>query len=68
LFSFVGIIAHYLSKDLVNKNILISMRKIKSTHINENIIEVIISMLMEMEIVSRLEYFIADNAPFNNVC
>src|SRR5579859_3722491 len=31
LLSFVGIIAHYLDKDLVNKSALIGMHKIKGT-------------------------------------
>jgi hypothetical protein len=66
--SFIEIVAHYLNKDLVNKSTLISMRKIKNAHINENIAEIIISMLMKMRIVSRLKYFIGDNVSFNDVC
>ena len=42
------------------------MRRIKGAHTNENITKVIISMLKKMRIVSRLKYFIADNASNNN--
>ena len=64
----VGIVAHYLDKDLVNKSTLIGMRRVKGAHSGENIAEVMIPVLEEMGIVSRLGYFIGDNAGPNDTC
>jgi len=64
----VGVVAHYLDKDLVNKSTLIGMRRVKGAHTGENIAEVMIPVLEEMGIVSRLGYFIGDNAGPNDTC
>jgi hypothetical protein len=64
----VGFVAHYLDKDLVNKSTLIGMHRVKGAHTGENIAEVMIPVLEEMGIVSRLGYFIADNASNNDTC
>jgi hypothetical protein len=63
----VGIVAHYLDKDLVNKSTLIGMRRVRGTHSDENIAEIMIPVLEEMGIVSRLGYFIGDNAGSNDI-
>jgi hypothetical protein len=44
------------------------MRKVKGTYSGENIAEVMIPVLVEIKIVSRLEYFIRDNAGLNDIC
>jgi hypothetical protein len=62
----VGIVAHYLDKNLVNKATLIGLRRVKGSHTGENIAEVMIPVLKEMGIVSRLGYFIGDNASPND--
>jgi hypothetical protein len=65
--SIIGIIAYYLDKDLVNRSTLIGIRKVKGAHSGENIAEVIIPVLVEIRIVSRLGYFIGDNAGPNDI-
>ena len=64
----VGIVAHYLDKDLINKSTLIGMRRIKGAHSGENIAEVMIPVLDEMGIVSRLGYVIGDTAGSIDSC
>ena len=62
----VGIVTYYLDKDLVNKSTLIGIRRVKGAYSGENIAEVIIPVLEEIGIVSRLGYFIGDNAGPND--
>jgi glucose-6-phosphate 1-dehydrogenase len=64
----IGIVTHYLNKDLINKNTLISMRRVKGAYNSENITEVMIPVLEKIRIVSRLEYFIENNAGPNDIC
>jgi hypothetical protein len=44
------------------------MRRVKGAHNNENITKVMIPVLEKIEIISRLEYFIEDDAGFNDIC
>ena len=64
----VGIVAHYLDKDLVVQSTLIGMRRVKGAHTGENIAEAMIPVLVEMGVVSRLGFFVGDNAGNKNTC
>jgi hypothetical protein len=64
----VGIVAHYLDKDLVVQSTLIGMRRVKGAHTGENIAEAMIPVLVEMGVVSRLGFFVGDNAGNNDTC
>jgi hypothetical protein len=64
----VGVIVHYLDKDLINRSYLIGMRRINRAHTGENITEAVIPVLVEMGIISKLGYFIADNDGRNDTC
>jgi hypothetical protein len=44
------------------------MRRVKGVYSGENITEVMIPVLEEIGIVSRLGYFIGDNVGLNNIC
>jgi hypothetical protein len=59
-------VAYYLDKDLVNKSTLIGMRRVKGAYTSENIAEVMIPVLEEIGIISRLGYFVGDNAGPND--
>jgi hypothetical protein len=64
----VGNVAHYLDKDLVVQSTLIGMRRAKGAHTGENIAEAMIPVLVEMGVVSRLGFFVGDNAGNNDTC
>jgi hypothetical protein len=64
----VGIVAHYLDKNLKVQNHLIGMRRVSGTHSGENIAEAMIPVLQEMGVVFRLGYFIGDNHDANATC
>ena len=64
----VGVVVHYLDKDLVNRSYLIGMRRISGAHTGENIAEAVMPILSEMGILPKLGYFIADNDGRNNTC
>lgn len=63
----VAVIAHFLDKDLKNRSLLIGMRRVRGSHSGENTAEAIIPVLVEMGVVSKLGFFIADNATVNDV-
>jgi len=62
----IGIITYYLDKDLINKAILIDIRRAKDSYINKNITEIIILILEKIGIISYFKYFIGDNIGSNN--
>jgi hypothetical protein len=62
----ITVVAHYLNKDLNARSYLIGLRRINGAHSGENIAEAILPILQEMGIISRLGFFIADNAGNNN--
>jgi hypothetical protein len=64
----VGVVVHYLDKDLVNRSYLIGMRRIRGAHTGENIAEAVMPILLEMRILPKLGYFIADNDGRNDTC
>lgn len=63
----VAVVAHFLDKDLINRSLLIGMRRVRGSHSGENVAEVIIPILIEMGVVSKLGYFTTDNATTNDV-
>jgi hypothetical protein len=64
----VGIVVHYLDKDFVSRSYLVGMPRVKGAHTGENIAEAIAPVLLEMKILPKLGYFIADNASNNDTC
>jgi hypothetical protein len=63
-----GIVAHYLDKELKARSYLIGLRRVKGAHSGENIAEAMIPVLEELQIVSKLGFFICDNASNNDTC
>jgi len=53
----VGVIVHYLDKDLVNRSYLIGMRRNSGAHTGENIAEAVMPVLLEMGIPSKARLF-----------
>jgi hypothetical protein len=58
----ITVVAHYLDKDLSARSYLIGLRRVNGARSGENIAEAILPILREMNVVSRLGFFIADNA------
>jgi hypothetical protein len=59
---------YYLDKDLINRSYLVGMRRIRGTYTGENIAEAVMPVLLEMGILLKLGYFIADNDSRNDIC
>ena len=59
---------YYLDKDLINRSYLVGMRWIRGTYTGENITEAVIPISVEMGILLKLGYFIADNDGRNDTC
>lgn len=64
----VGIVIHYLDKDFINRSYLLGLRRVRGAHTGENIAEAMMPVLLEMKILPKLGYFIADNAGNNDTC
>jgi hypothetical protein len=62
----VATVAHYLDKHLKARSYLIGLRHVRGAHSGENITEAMIPVLVEMGVVPKLGYFMADNAGNNN--
>jgi hypothetical protein len=63
----MAVIAYFLDKDLKNQSILIGIRKIKGSHNGENTAKAIIPILIKMNIINKLGYFITNNVTTNNL-
>jgi hypothetical protein len=63
----VAVVVYFLDKNLKNQSILIGMRRVKGSYSAENTAEVIISILIEIDIISKLGYFTSDNVTTNDL-
>jgi hypothetical protein len=64
--AFVGVVFHFLDKDLKVRSLLVGMKRIKELYINENIIKVVISIIKTIISSNQLGFFIGDNIISNN--
>lgn len=67
---FLGVVTHFvLEKDskTVTQSILLALRRLNGTHSGENIAELLSDVLIEFEIVDKVDVFIADNVESNDV-
>jgi hypothetical protein len=62
----IGVIFHYLNKNLKVRSLLVRIRRIHDSYNRENIIKTIITILLEMGIKDQLDFFIGDNTTINN--
>jgi hypothetical protein len=62
----IGVVAHYLSKDLESRTRLIAMRSIEGPHTGANQAQVIAEVIEDYEIRDQLGYFVTDNAGNND--
>jgi hypothetical protein len=63
----IEVVIHYLDKDLINRSYLIGIRRINEAYTGENITKAVISVLIEIGIMLKLGYFIADNDARNDI-
>jgi hypothetical protein len=61
------VMAYFLDKGLNNRSLLIGIRRVKGSYNKENITKVIILILVEIRIISKLGYFTTDNVSTNNI-
>jgi hypothetical protein len=43
----VGVVVHYLDKDLINRSYLMGMRRISEAHTGENVAQAVIPVLLD---------------------
>ena len=61
----LGIVAHFMNSNYMNEALLLALCQIKGTHSGQNIAKAVINTLRTYQI-SRLSYFICDNAQSND--
>lgn len=64
----LSVFAHYLDKDGVRRNRLLGFRRVLGAHTGENQASIIVEVLHEYEIASKIRYFMCDNASSNDTC
>jgi hypothetical protein len=64
----LGIVAHYLSRNLKAKSVSIALTSVKGAHSGENIAEAVISLLEMYELQGKIRFFMTDNASNNDTC
>jgi hypothetical protein len=60
------VVFYFLDEDLKVRNLLARIKRIKESHIGENIIKAVISIIEAIISSNRLEFFIGDNNSKNN--
>jgi hypothetical protein len=63
----LGIIAHYVNEDGKLQQSNLALRSIIGDHTGEHLAEVILEVLQEWGIISKLGFFMMDNAQSNDV-
>jgi len=61
----VGMVFHFLDKDLKVQSLLAGMKRVRGAHTGENIAEAVIPIIKEMVSSDRLGFFMGDNAAEN---
>lgn len=64
----LGVVAHYLGRDLKVRSVSIALTSIEGAHSGENIAEAVIPILEMYELQGKIGFFITDNASNNNTC
>ena len=64
----LGILAHYMDNLSKNHTVLIDLQQLHGPHSGENMAQLVIEIIMEYDIVDKIDYFVLDNASFNNTC
>ena len=62
----VGVIFHFLNKDLKVQRLLAGIKRVRGAHTEKNIAEAVISIIKKMISVDRLRFFMRDNASEND--
>jgi hypothetical protein len=61
----VGVVFHFLDKNLKVQSLLVGIKRIREAHTGENITKAVIPIIKEMVSSDRLGFFIGDNASEN---
>ena len=64
----LGVVSHYLDQEMKARSVAIVLKTVDGVHSGENIAPVMISVIDEFEIGSKLGYFVTDNAGNNDTC
>ena len=65
-FAIIAIVAHYIDRDGARQTKLLALRQLKGEHSGVNIAQVVLNVVSEYKIGSRIGYFVLDNASSND--
>jgi hypothetical protein len=63
----IGIVAHWLDEDFIKQEVFIDLRRLTGLHSSKNIAAVVILLLQEYELGSKLSFFMGDNIVINDI-
>lgn len=64
----IGVVAHYMASNGEVKATLLGLRRLRGAHSGENMAEVVLEVLRDYGIESKIGYFVLDNVASNDVC
>ena len=65
-YALCGIVAHFIDADLMNRQCLLSLKRMESSHSGEEITKVMVPVLCEFNVLDNLGVFVSDNADQND--
>lgn len=64
----LGVVGHWMSKDKHLQTTLLGLRRLQGAHSGENMSAVVLDVVKNFRIQTRLGYFVLDNAETNDTC
>ena len=65
--TFIKVFSYYISSKYKVETILLRLRYLKGPYSGENIIKAIIAIIKTYKIISKIDYFVLNNARLNNI-
>ena len=65
---FLAVVSHFIDHNENSRIIMLVIRRIYDSYFDENMTQEMIVIIRDYNIARRLEYFVLNNAEFNNIC
>ena len=64
----LGVVAHYFDQYGKNRVHIIALRRLRGSHSGENMAALVVSVIEDFALTTKLGYFVLDNATSNDTC
>lgn len=63
----MAVVCHYIDQSDKSRTRLIALRRLRGSHLGENMSKLLVEVIQEFGFDDRLGYFVADNAESNDI-